>query len=118
MDAARLFLMANFERARDGATYDDAYIERWADVYLANPGLRLQGVPFCRFLAAPSAWLMWLGRQRQPRPQEALSAAEMVQVRRAMERTSAMGNGLRIEKLRHHAHPRSAGRDFKRERQA
>ena len=34
-------------------TYPDEYIERWGEVYRANPGLLRRGVLFWSFLAAP-----------------------------------------------------------------
>lgn len=36
-----------------GNKYPDEYIEKWAEVYLANPGLRQRGVLFVTFLALP-----------------------------------------------------------------
>ncbi len=55
------FLLINLERPVEGSIYTDEYIERWAGVYLANPGLRLIGVPFCAFLAQPERWLRFIG---------------------------------------------------------
>ena len=34
-------------------TYQDEYIEFWAEIYLANPILRSRGVLFAAFLVAP-----------------------------------------------------------------
>lgn len=107
------FLYANLDRPRLAATYADEHIERWAPVYLANPLLRLYGVPFESFLAQPAAWLQWAGdplRGREP------SAKDAERIRRAEARfTDLRGNGQRIEKLRHRAHPRSHRATFHRE---
>jgi hypothetical protein len=69
---AMAFLLANLEpRVRDGAVYSDEHIERWASVYLANPALRLVGVPFERFLAQPAHWLRWIGDPLRRQAREA-----------------------------------------------
>lgn len=40
------------------STYPDEHIEKWAEVFLANPGLLRRGILFLTFLAAPEPILM------------------------------------------------------------
>ena len=112
VDYRREFLRLNLERAVTGPIYSDAHIERCARVYLANPVLRLFGVPFSYFLAGPEVWLRFIGD-----PMRNLSAARCAHRAEAAvadaERAEGHGeNGRLVEKPRHHAYPRRQGRDF------
>lgn len=113
MNLQREFLLLNLERPVEGPTYADDYIERWAGVYLANPALRLLGVPFSVFLTRPAAWLDWIGK---PLRGSELEVVTRIAVDKVIEQLCREGarceNGRFVEKLRHHAHPRSGGRDF------
>lgn len=108
------FLLANFDRPAKAATYSDEHIERQAEIYLANPALRLRGVPFDVFLQAPGEWLLYAANPLRPTADDArqLSSKEIAIVRDGLRRATAVASGSRpIEKLRHHRYPRST-RDF------
>jgi len=114
------------ERQVTGPIWPDEHIERWAAVYLepeANRALRARGVRFETFLRAPVEILAALRRTRviahapgllpaQRRVQEradlesALSELADASVRQ-MAAEAHCSNGRVVEKLRHHAHPRS-----------
>jgi len=119
------------ERPFTGPTWPDAWIEAWAAVYLepeANRALRASGVRFETFLRAPVEILDAVRRSRtfQGRP-VLLPAQRVVQARmdlayalaeiadaetRRIAAEAHCSNGRVVEKLRHHAHPRSGHRDF------
>jgi hypothetical protein len=106
-DPRMLFLLANYQRPVEGPTYSDAYLEKWGEAYLANPLLRLSGVPFSTFLTRPHFWLRRIdaavGESRYQ-----LSAKENLLLREALRRCAPVsGNGRLFEKLRHHRHPKS-----------
>lgn len=114
------------ERQVAGPIWTDEYIERWAAVYLEpqnNRALRGRGVRFETFLRAPREILAVL---RKPPVivfvDGLLPAQRDVQARVDLERALAeladaavrqiaaeahCSNGRVVEKLRHHAHPRS-----------
>lgn len=119
------------ERPFTGPTWPDAYIEFWAGIYLepqTNRALRGRGVRFETFLRAPVEILAALQRpraivsycgllpaQRHVRERADLQAALLVIAEVALAHVDAeshCANGRVVEKLRHHAHPRSAKRDF------
>lgn len=103
----KAWLLMNLERPVTGPTYADEYIERWASVYLANPGLRLIGVPFASFLAQPLRFVQYIGNPMRDyvvepcalRAEEAIAEAERVEGRGE--------NGRLVVKIRHHTYPRS-----------
>lgn len=105
------WLKANLDRPRSGAVYADEYIERWAAVYLANPALRLYGVPFSDFLARPEAWLRYIGdplRAMTRTPSAACCERRAEAAVAQAERLEGYGaNGRLVEKMRHKARPRS-----------
>jgi len=119
------------ERQVTGPIWPDEHIERWAAVYLepeANRALRARGVRFETFLRAPVEILAALRRPRVfVSPAGLLPAQLLVRQRGDLERALAeladtavrmvaaeshCANGRVVEKLRHHAHPRSGHRDF------
>ncbi len=108
MNYAREWLMLNLDRPATGPVYADEYIERWAAVYLANPPLRLFGVPFSLFLARPAGWLLFIGSPI--RDELCMRRAEAAVA--SAERIEGHGeNGRLIEKMRHRTHRRGF-RDF------
>lgn len=114
------------ERQVTGPTWPDEYIERWAAVYLdpeTNRVLRGRGVRFETFLRAPVEILAAVHKARVfVCPAGLLPAQRDVQARVDLEHALAAladaalkqiaaeahcANGRVVEKLRHHAHPRS-----------
>ena len=111
-------------------TFEDAWIERWAPVYQAPDNLRrlrYWRVSFETFLIAPEAILAALDRptvivsrvgllpaQRAVQMREDTRAALLELARHAIELLEQEGaccsNGRFVEKLRHRAFPRHAGR--------
>jgi len=87
-------------------------------VYLANPALRLLGCPFGTFLVAPARWLLFIGDPVRFQIAASCTRRAEAAADRA-ERAEGHGeNGRLVEKIRHHAHPRRALRDFLPPRQA
>ena len=114
------------ERPFAGPTWPDEYIERWAAAYLepeANRRLRAHSVRFETFLRAPVEILEAVRRPRVSVCRAGLLLAQRdVQARVDLESALAAladaavrqiaaeahcSNGRVVEKLRHHAHPRS-----------
>lgn len=117
------------ERQVTGPIWPDAHIEAWAAVYLKpeiNRALRACGMRFETFLRAPVEILAAVARPRSyPWDAGLLTAQRRVQERLDIEcallemgyaitvaAESHCANGRVVEKLRHHAHPRSGNRDF------
>lgn len=104
------------ERPVEGRTWSDEYIEFWAGVYQANPQVAARGVLFATFLRAPHAILRACavpGGYAGAKPVRRAALVELAEAAIArLERAgAACSNGRFVEKLRHHAHPRSQ-RDF------
>lgn len=103
-------------------TFDDAHIERWAVVYLANPQIARRGVQFETFLVAPEeilaaclpdletivarTGLMPRQRDTQARIDRESALQEMGErAIAALAAESHCSNGVWVEKLRHRAWP-------------
>jgi hypothetical protein len=117
--------LAPAERQVTGPTWPDEFIEHWAAVYLApeiNAALRGRRVRFETFLRAPREILAALRRpvrftycgllpaQRDVQERLRFESALEAVAEAALERVAAeahCANGRVVEKLRHHAHPRS-----------
>ena len=118
----------NFERPVTGPTYSAEHIEFWGGIYLANPRVRAHGVLFSTFLMAPMQILRACAtpgvrisscdhaRHGYTRRDEAVLLSIAEAAIRHLEQTGARcENGRWVEKLKHHAHPRSNHRDFQPE---
>lgn len=108
-------------------TWPDAYLERWGEVYLANPQLRVRGVLFETFLLAPEALLLAASLPPGMVPGARLLPRQAAVRRRLDEQANArqlhlalglvevalrkpgarVADGRVVEKLAHHARPRS-----------
>ncbi len=112
--------MQNTERSFAApCTFSDDHIERWGEVYLANPQVRARGVWFETFLLAPERTLAecaapvievhacgLLPAQRAVRDHADTQAALVELGERALAALAAeahCANGVWVEKLRHHA---------------
>lgn len=98
--------------------YSDAYINHYADIWLARK-LKQRGISLAQFLANPSHYddefLPLLDAQQKVADRLAADDAVAAHAERGTENLPRR-NGAIVEPLHHHAHPRSASRDFHVER--